>query len=78
MPTILLWRGHRFFFYSNAGSEPPHVHVKRGDAEAKIWLNELTVAVAIGYSPADMRRLLKKVEEERARFLERWREFFGD
>lgn len=29
MPTILLWRGHRFFFYSNEGSEPPHVHVAR-------------------------------------------------
>ena len=28
----------RFFFYSNEGSEPPHVHVESGDGTAKLWL----------------------------------------
>lgn len=38
MPTILLLRGWRVFFYSNEGNEPIHVHAKKGDAECKIWL----------------------------------------
>ena len=35
MPTILRWGPYRAFFYSNEGGEPPHVHVRAGDLEAK-------------------------------------------
>jgi hypothetical protein len=38
MPTILLLNGFRFFFYSNENNEPIHVHIEKGSAEAKIWL----------------------------------------
>ncbi len=46
MPTILRIDGFRFFFYSNENDEPPHVHVEKGDAEAKIWLEP---KMAVGY-----------------------------
>ena len=38
MPTVFSEGGYRFFFYSNEGNprEPVHVHVERGDGEAKI------------------------------------------
>jgi uncharacterized protein DUF4160 len=35
MPTFLCWGPYRAFFYSNEGGEPPHVHVRSGDREAK-------------------------------------------
>ncbi|MFM9947502.1 MAG: DUF4160 domain-containing protein [Saprospiraceae bacterium] len=35
MPTILKWLGFRFFFYSNEGNEPPHVHIEKGEALGK-------------------------------------------
>jgi hypothetical protein len=38
MPTVLLLKGLRFFFYSNENSEPIHIHVTKGGAEGKIWL----------------------------------------
>ncbi|MBN8719086.1 MAG: DUF4160 domain-containing protein [Sediminibacterium magnilacihabitans] len=38
MPTVLLENGFRFFFYSNENEEPMHIHVKRGNAIGKIWL----------------------------------------
>ncbi len=38
MPTILFVLGWRFFFYSNEGNEPPHVHGCKGDTECKYWL----------------------------------------
>ena len=30
MPTLLYVEGFRFFFFSNEGREPPHVHVEKG------------------------------------------------
>jgi len=32
MPTLLRVEGFRFFFFSNEGQEPPHVHVGRATA----------------------------------------------
>jgi hypothetical protein len=52
MPTVLRHKGYRFFFYSNEGDEPAHVHVRKGDSEAKVWLHDLSVAVNLGYTPA--------------------------
>lgn len=50
MPTILRKDGWRFFFYSLENGEPPHVHVRKGDAEAKLWLDRLTFALRL-FSP---------------------------
>lgn len=38
MPTVLEVDGFRFYFYANEGTEPPHVHVDKGGATAKVWL----------------------------------------
>jgi hypothetical protein len=47
MPTLLAADGYRFFFFSNEGQEPPHVHVRRGDGLAKVWLEPLAIAHSI-------------------------------
>jgi hypothetical protein len=44
MPTVLRWKGYRFFFWSGDRGEPPHVHVKRDAGEAKVWLDPHWVA----------------------------------
>lgn len=49
MPTLLRWKGYRFFFYSADGWEPPHVHVVKDGREAKIWLRDLNIAVNLGF-----------------------------
>ena len=49
MPTILRWGPYRAFFYSNERGEPPHIHVRAGDFEAKFWLHDLSVAVNAGF-----------------------------
>ncbi len=33
---VRLWR---FFFFAEEGHEPMHVHCKKGDADAKYWLD---------------------------------------
>ena len=43
----LRWNGYRFFFWSGDRGEPPHVHVKKGAAEAKVWLDPVALATAV-------------------------------
>ena len=53
MPTVFTVAGLRFFFYSNEGAEPPHVHVEKGDAIGKWWLANLQQDYASGFTKAD-------------------------
>lgn len=63
MPTILLIHGWRFFFYSNEGSEPIHIHCQKGDMECKYWLNVDFIDIEEDYSynmgPKDKRDVRK-------------------
>lgn len=77
MPTVLRWRGYRFYFFSNEGQEPPHIHVDHGGRTAKFWLREARLARNIGYSDRQLAELSDKVRVERLRFLEAWRVHFG-
>jgi Domain of unknown function (DUF4160) len=58
MPTVLRWRGRRFYFYSSDGDEPPHVHVDHGGRTIKIWLPSLKVAYNDGYSMREVTLIL--------------------
>jgi hypothetical protein len=78
MPTVLRWKGYRFFFYSADQWEPPHIHVVSGGREAKIWLNDCGLAANIGFSPRDLNEIIGKTREERERFLEAWNDHFTD
>lgn len=57
MPTVLRIDGFRFFFYSNEGSEPPHIHVERAESTAKFWLEEVELANSHGFNALDINRL---------------------
>lgn len=57
MPIVFRERGARFFFFSNEGSprEPPHIHVLKGEGEAKFWLrSDVTFAESYGFSPREL------------------------
>jgi hypothetical protein len=77
MPTLLRWKGYRFFFYSADGWEPPHIHVVRDGREAKIWLRDIRLAANAGLSDRDLGDVLKVVRDKQAEFLEVWPEHFG-
>ncbi len=38
MPKILQVDGFKFYFWPREGGEPPHIHVKKGNGNAKFWL----------------------------------------
>jgi hypothetical protein len=58
VPTVLRWKGYRFFWYQADGTEPPHVHVWKDGSECKIWLADGEVAFNHGYAAADLRALV--------------------
>lgn len=77
MPTVLREGGFRFFFFSNEGTEPPHVHVEAGDGHAKFWLNPVELAYSAAFKTIDLKRARLLVIRYRLEFEERWREHFG-
>lgn len=52
MPTIFLFEGYRFFFFSNEGNprEPIHVHVRKDGSRAKFWLSPVGLANNQGFT----------------------------
>lgn len=77
MPTVLVVDGFRFFFFSNEGFEPPHIHVEKGDGHAKWWLGESPeLAYSEGFTPSQLRRLRELVVEHRDLFAGTWNEYF--
>jgi hypothetical protein len=75
MPTVLRIQGFRFHFYSDEGSEPPHIHVDAGDVECKFWLTSVALARNRGMSAVDIRKVERLVYENQAFLLEKYRDF---
>ena len=78
MPTLLLSEGFRFYFFSDERQEPPHVHVRKGDSVAKLWLRPVDLAFARGFNRTELRRVRELTFENQVFFIERWNEYFGD
>lgn len=80
MPTLLSSDGFRFFFYSREGIplEPPHVHVRQGNREAKLWLTPIvSIAWNRRIDPRTLKRLVAIAEAHRDEFEEKWHVFFA-
>jgi hypothetical protein len=75
MPTVFI-AGYKFRFYSSDVHEPPHVHVIHDDNEAKIWLEPVQLEYNRGYTHTALNRVLKLTEQNQARLLEAWHEYF--
>ena len=76
MPTVLRVRGFRLFFYSNEGTEPPHVHVEQAGNTAKFWLAPVEYADSRGFSVREITALGRMVVAHE-RVIERaWHEHF--
>jgi hypothetical protein len=78
MPTVLRDGKYRFFFFSNEGNEPKHIHVESGDEYAKFWLHPVQLAKSTGYNSKELNAIRKLVQEYAGLFEEKWHEYFGE
>jgi hypothetical protein len=76
MPTVLRLGRFRFFFFSNEGEEPPHIHVRAGDDEAKFWLHPVELAANYGFNGRELQRIRQIIDDYQDELLEAWNEHF--
>ncbi len=77
MPRVLYFKGYEFFFYSNEGSEPMHIHVGKAEAIGKIWLEpKIEVSYMYGFSSREVKEVLETVVKHSAYFKDHWNEYF--
>lgn len=74
---MLRIRGFRFFFFSNEGNEPIHIHVESDDKYAKVWLMPVQLAKSVGYSARELNEIRKLILENIDLFKEKRHEHFG-
>ena len=67
----------RFFFFSNEGQEPPHIHIKAAENEAKFWLDSIGLAFNHGFRGRELNEIEELVRQHQAEFLEAWNEHFS-
>ena len=77
MPTVMRIGRFRFFFYSNEGQEPPHIHVQAGGDEAKFWLDPVGLASNYGFRGRDLSEIERLVRANQAQLLGAWHDYFG-
>lgn len=77
MPTVHRQQGYRFYFFSHEPNEPPHIHVDKGDATIKVWLDSLDVAKSRGFRAREISGIVSMVAEHQAMLREKWDEHFG-
>ncbi|NJD30356.1 MAG: DUF4160 domain-containing protein [Gammaproteobacteria bacterium] len=75
-PTVLRHLRWRVFFYSNDGTEPPHVHVEAGEGTAKFWLSPVALVRSERISTRELRNIEEFLNRHRTRLLEAWNEHF--
>lgn len=77
MPTIFHIGPYRFFFFSNEGLEPMHVHVESGDQYAKFWIKPVALVNSLGYNGAELNKISKIIKENEKMIEEKWNEYFS-
>lgn len=77
MPTVFVEDGYRFFFFANEGTEPPHVHVVKGEARSKWWLEPIGLEWSRATKPTQLKRINEIIDARSRQILEAWNDFFG-
>jgi len=78
MPTVLEINGYKFKFYSNENEEAAHVHISKGDGNAKYWLvPECSEAYSYGFTVRERRDIRTLILEKKEYLIQRWNEYFS-
>jgi hypothetical protein len=77
MPTVLRVGQYRFFFYSDEGLEPPHIHIEAAERRAKFWLAPIEQTWNDGFRSGEITEIEKIITANINLLMEAWNEFFA-
>lgn len=77
MPTVLIIKGYRFFFYSREGTEPIHIHVEKDDNVAKFWIEPLVLVENHGFISSELLVIMEIIEQNKQLIKNKWNEHFN-
>lgn len=77
MPTVFIFFGFRFMFYSN-DHLPIHIHILKDGHEAKYNVEPLEMVYNHGFKKHDLLMIESVIEENKAIIIERWKDYFKD
>ena len=67
--------GYKFYFYSEEGNEPPHIHVKKAAGKAKFWLTpEVSLRESYGFKVQELKKAWKLVITNREQLINKYNE----
>lgn len=75
MPTLFIIFGYKFFFWSNE-HEPAHIHVSKGDSEARFTIDPILLTDNYGFKNNELKMIESILEENIEVIKERWHEYF--
>lgn len=78
MPTLLRYKGYRFYFYSHEAGEPPHVHVDKNGKSAKFWMESVTAVRNARFTSLELREIARIISDHKLDFLRSWNDYFED
>ncbi|HRE41993.1 MAG TPA: DUF4160 domain-containing protein [Ignavibacteria bacterium] len=80
MPEVFRKNGWRFFFYSNEGNEPIHIHCQNSEKTCKFFidikLKELYLADSKNVSNSDISKVKKMIIDNLDVIILKWNEHF--
>ena len=75
MPTLFIIFGFRFFFWSN-DHDPIHVHISKGECEAKFNVENVELIENFGFKKNELKMIESILEENKDIIIARWNEYF--
>ena len=76
MPTVLNLLGMKFYYWSRE-HEPVHIHVKKGDAEARFTIEpDIELIANMGLKPHELAIAEEVIKDNREYMIEHWKLFF--
>lgn len=78
MPEIFRKLGFVFFFFSNEGSEPMHIHVRKAGGFAKFWIEPIELDYSQGLKVQDIKLAQDLIEENCELIITKWNEIHGN
>lgn len=80
VPVVFRDGGLKYYFFSNEGSPPesPHIHVKGGGRDAKLWvIPRAEIADSYGFNRSELSRIVRVVEANQELILKAWHDHFS-